>query len=364
MNKSHSLRIVTMIAVLCLLGHASIASSQWTETHSKEVAALVEAALVEEEIPGVSVGVVRDGEFVWAEGFGLANLEAGIPATADTVYRIASISKMITAAAVMKLVETGAIDLHAPIQTYTDAFPRKQWPITVHHLLCHQSGIRHWRTAEELKNEERYESLEDAIASFKDEPLLFEPGTRDEYSTPAYTVLGIVIEEVTGKPFADAISELVTGPAGANSLRPDHLQPAILPQAARYRDSRRGPKPAPDHDITIKIPGGGFSGSATDLARFAAALMNGEIVEEATLATMWEEKPAQDVAETQKGYGCNLGSEKERFVVWHIGGLVGASGILYIYPEEKHAIALLTNRRASPVFPLASEIMDVVVSTK
>ena len=351
-------RVLTLSITLLFTGAAC---AELSDAQTEAIRGMVASVIAEEGIPGISVGIVQNGDSIWAEGFGEADIDSGAPATADTVYRIASISKMITATVVLRLDELGVLQLEEPIHTYTDAFPEKPWPITVQHLLCHQSGIRHWKTRDEQKNTRRYSGIASSLESFKDEPLLFEPGTKDEYSTPGYNVLGVAIEGATGMRFDGALEELVLKPAGTRTLRPDYLQPRSTPRAGRYRVGREGAVPSPPHDVSIKVPGGGLSGSATDLAKFALALLTGKLVSEASLNAMWTEKLVSSGEPTRKGYGCNLGEEKGRFVVWHIGGLVGASSILYIYPDRKHAVAVLTNRRAAPVFQMASEIMDVIV---
>ena len=199
----------------------------------------------------------------------MADTKSEKAATGETVYRIASISKMITAAAVMRLVERRDVGLDASIRDYIKSYPDKQWPIAIHHLLSHQSGIRHWIKREKRKNTRRYSDLDSSLDSFKNEPLLFEPGARDEYSTPGYNVLGAVIEGVSGRPYDVALEKLVLRQTGTTSLRPDHLQPESIARAGRYRAGRDGAVPAPPHDVSIKMPGGGLSGSAQDLAVFA-----------------------------------------------------------------------------------------------
>ncbi len=189
MNAPHSkiaYATVTGLAVLAFIGAPSLVEAQ-TSTHdgemSDEKVEAIERLLTEKmsegRIPGLSVAVVHGGQLVWAAGYGFADLENFVPATATTVYRTASIGKALTATAVMQLVESGAIDLDVPIQRYCAAFPEKRWPITTRHLLGHTSGIRHYggpNEEAELFNTVHYDDVEGPLEIFAADPLLFEPG--------------------------------------------------------------------------------------------------------------------------------------------------------------------------------------------
>jgi CubicO group peptidase (beta-lactamase class C family) len=124
---------------------------------------LITSYASEHHVPGLSVAIVQQGRVVMTQGYGLADIENKVPATADTVYRIASLSKSVTATAAMKLVEMGKIDLDAPVQKYCPAFPQKPWPTTTRELLTHQSGIRDYRNDEETVNTRHYASINEAL---------------------------------------------------------------------------------------------------------------------------------------------------------------------------------------------------------
>ncbi|MCP5112202.1 MAG: beta-lactamase family protein, partial [bacterium] len=137
-----------MRAFLCLLLAVVPAACQTPPilegARLERVEAIVSRAMEREKIPGLSVAVAIDGEFRWSRGFGLSDVENNVPATADTMFRLASISKPITAVAVMQLAEQGKLDLDAPIRQYVPSFPAKPWPITARQLLGHLGGIRHY----------------------------------------------------------------------------------------------------------------------------------------------------------------------------------------------------------------------------
>jgi CubicO group peptidase (beta-lactamase class C family) len=308
--------------------------------------------------PGASVAVVLDGTYRWSNAYGVTDIESAKPVKPDTVFRIASISKMLTATAAMQLVESGEIDLHATTRDYCTAFPAKNSAITLHHLLSHQSGLRHWTTTAERYNKTRYRKIQATLKVIEDSPLLFEPGSADEYSTPGYNVVGCVIEGASGAEYANYMQKHIFDPAGMSSAIVGDPPSRFKNKASGYRPGPRGPRPAREDDLSIKFPGGGLSGSVVDLARFAEALFQGKLLQPETIQTMWTPKGLADGTKTNKGYGCNIGEEKGREVVWHIGGVSGFCGNLYIYPDRKAAVAVLFNLEAQDVFPTASTIMD------
>jgi CubicO group peptidase (beta-lactamase class C family) len=140
-----------------------------------QIDAAVEAWRAKSHAPALSAAVVKDNQLIWSKGYGLADVEQKLPARSDTVYRLASVTKSITAIAVMQLVEAGKLDLDAPIQQYCPSYPQKQWTVTSRHLLTHMAGVRHNKWGETTSTR-HYASITDAIAVFKDDALLFEPG--------------------------------------------------------------------------------------------------------------------------------------------------------------------------------------------
>src|SRR5258706_11127742 len=177
------------------------------------IEAAITAAMSQKGIPGLSIAVVTGDQLRWQQGYGTADLENLVPAKASTEYRIASVTKTLTAVAAMQLAEKGALDLDAPVQKYAPSFPAKPFPITTRQLLAHLSGIRNYRR-EEGERTVHYDSLSDALGIFKDDPLEHEPGTRYTYSVFGYTLLGAVIEGASGMTFPDYMRERVFKPAG------------------------------------------------------------------------------------------------------------------------------------------------------
>src|SRR5258708_16109759 len=148
---SRSRRFCSIIPALLVLLFATAARLQSQESAvSKEKRAQIETAvsnfLTSTHVPGVSVAVVENGQYEWGAGFGYADLENNAPASEHTLFRLASISKSLTATAAMQLWERGQLDLDAPVQKYCLSFPQKPWPITTHHTIGHRGGIRHYKS--------------------------------------------------------------------------------------------------------------------------------------------------------------------------------------------------------------------------
>src|SRR5690606_7023688 len=231
----------------------------------------------EHRVPGVSVALVVDGRLQWEDGFGFTDLENFVPARPESVFRLASISKSLTAVAVMQLAEAGKLDLDAPIQTYVPEFPEKQYKVTARDLLRHMAGIRHYR-ADEIGNTRHYRDMVEALEIFKDDPLLFEPGTRYGYSTYGYTLLGLAVERASGQDFMSYLREHVLEPSGMRRTRDDDLG-ALIPNRARGYDLEDGRLVnAGLFDPSYKVPGGGIVAPAGDLARLAIALQEGRLL--------------------------------------------------------------------------------------
>ncbi len=341
----------------------------------RQIERLISAEMSRQHIPALSVAVAADGEVRWTSGFGIADLENFVPATAETVYRVASVAKPLTAAAVLQLVERGTMQMDAPVRTYVPAFPEKPWPITIRQLLTHQSGIRHYK-GDEVASTRYYPTLLEALDIFKDAPLLFQPGTRSAYSTYGYTLLGAAIEGATGLTYIDALRANIFRPAGMDHTTIDAVA-AIIPNRARgYGKLTDGtPRNASLADTSYKIPAGGLCSTATDLVRFAIALDTGALLKPATVEQMWTVHPPQagDGSTSQPGqqataeprplnygYGWVIGARNGEKEVFHTGGQQGTSTVLVVRPASHVAVGIMANMESVRVSDLARGIADVV----
>jgi serine beta-lactamase-like protein LACTB, mitochondrial len=346
-------RLLLIVPVLAWLT-ATAATAQTNSTLPRAKVKKIEAAISsfqsERKIAAISVAIVVDNKTRFLGAYGIADLENSVPAKTTTVFRIASISKALTAVAAMQLVEKGKLDLDAPVQKYVPSFPTKAFPITTRQLLAHLSGIRHYKRDEgEYTN--RYASLTDALRIFKDDPLEHEPEVRYTYSTFGYTLLGAVIEGASGITFPDYMREHVFKPAGMQHTQVDDLFVLIANRARGYRPREYGQfngnvRNMALMDSSYKIPGGGLVSTAEDLGLFAIAVLNNLLIKQETFEQMSKSQKTRDGRETGYGYGWYIDRREGRQPdgsVHHGGVQQGFTGDLWLLPKKRFAVVLLTN---------------------
>ena len=366
--RNSGVRIVRASLVVTVLVFYGWVAAPWTlaAEWSAETAQAVDAAATrfidEKGVAGLSLAVVVDHELRYEHGYGLADVENNVPATPETVYRLASISKMLTGVAVMQLVEQGKLDLAAPIQKYVPEFPEKQAPITCELLLKHQSGIRHYR-GDEVQSAVAYRRVKDALDVFKDDALLFAPGEKFSYTTYGFNLLGAAIEGASGQDYVSYVQEHVCRPAGMTSIQPDVTSKIIPRRAAGYRRTGLGPKSELVNDFMVdvsnKVPGGGWCSTPGDLARFAIALCQARLVKTETLEKMWTLQNTAAGNPTPVGLSCFVATIDGDRRIYHSGGQPKVSTFLTVSPAHKTAVAVMCNLRNAPVQQLADQVMKL-----
>jgi serine beta-lactamase-like protein LACTB len=325
--------------------------------------AALTAAMHRHGIPGLSAAVATDGALRFSSGYGLADVENAVPALPSTVYRLASVSKPITAVAVLQLAAQGKLDLDAPIQRYVPAYPEKPWPLTCRQLLCHQSGVRQW-TEEEFRNTRHYASVPESLDFFRDDPLLFEPGTRTHYSSLGYNLLGSAVETASGQRFVEYLHDAVFGPAGMTTARLDDVFALIPHRAAGYQKATTGETiNSVLSDTSNRVPGGGLVATAEDAVRFALALQSGVLLKKEAREQMLARQRTKDGKLTGYGLGWTVGTEHGRREVYHIGGQPRVSTVLYVLPDRGVALAVFTNLEGvgTPLLELARQSAEIAL---
>ena len=334
-------------------------------------------------IPGLSLAIARGGVLVHSKSFGMADVENEVPARPSTRFRTASVAKSLTATAVMLLAEKGQLDLDAPIRKYCPAFPEKPWPVTARQLLTHTAGVRHYNRPGESRGTDHFFTVEDSLRLFKDDPLLFEPGTRFGYSTYGYNVLGCAVEGASGMGYDAFLANAVLGPAGMTATGPDDHFPVLPGRANGYttlsEEEIRGLPPAvrsqvkpgqlinaPLHDTSMKRPAGGLLSTAEDLARFALAFEAGKLVSPETARQMWTVQKTRDGADIATpwgplGIGWFVKKSGDRTEIYSSGGQIGGRSSLYIYPESGTVLAVMTNLTNAEIVPMEREILEILL---
>lgn len=336
------------------LGLGDIASAQPPiAAHAQPVVqklrSVIQYEMQAKDLPAFSIALVDGDTIVWAEGFGFADVGKKVPATAQTVYRVGSISKLLTAVAVMQLVERGELDLEAPITQYLPEFtPRNPYnvPITLRHLLSHRSGIvRESPVGNYVDSSEP--SLQATVKSLNDTSLVYVPGTTMKYSNAAVAVVGYLLEKQTGKPFAEQVKQSVFEPLGmANSefLKTAQMEARMAEGWMWTYDGRRFL--APRFQLGT-APAGNLYSSVMDLAKFMLAIFNdgrgerGSILAPETIHSMLKShsKPGQPGF----GLGFQVGEVDGRRKMGHGGAVYGFASQFVALPDEKLGVIAVTS---------------------
>jgi CubicO group peptidase (beta-lactamase class C family) len=321
---------------------------------------------------GLAVGVVRDGNVASFEGRGLADIPSKAPIAEDTVFRIASVTKLFTAIAVMQLVEEGRIDLDAPANDYLLAYqlvPAKASfrPATVRHLLTHTAGIPEVVHLSDLLHPgwgpfgARPAELSVAIGERLPSPAEYyagglrvavEPGTAFQYTNHGFATLGQIVEDVTGVPRERHFRERLFEPLGMTDTDLVRTERIASHLATGYVLGRRGPQPVPDREWICRLGAGGVYSTSRDMARFVAALLgggtnqHGRILEPSTLATMIEPHYRPDPRLPGRGLGFVRSDAGGHRVVGHDGVLPGFNAELLLAPDDAVGVFALTNGSA------------------
>lgn len=321
---------------------ASLPLVVWTlagraAAQADETDGFITAEMKRQNIPGLSLAVVKNGSIVKAAGYGLANIKLKTPARAETVYRIASVSKQFIAAGIMRLVQDGRLRVDDPVATFLDGTPAAWKAITIRHLLTHTSGlVRDAPGFDPMKTQ----SDADVIRSAYSLPLRFTPGEKYEYGNLSYYALAEAIRKVSGRPWADYLRETIFDPLGMESTHPTDTPRRFAGRAAGYVDND---KLTPADDWPALRPSGAFLSTVLDLAKWDAALYGDRILSEASRRQMWTPVRLNDGSTHPYGFGWTLGSFNGHTLIHHSGGMLGFRARFARFIDDRLTIIVLMN---------------------
>ncbi|HEX7178056.1 MAG TPA: serine hydrolase [Pyrinomonadaceae bacterium] len=290
----------------------------------------------------LTIGFVKDG-YVWVRGYGYADLENKLPARAESAYRLASVTKPMTAVAVMQLAERGKLNLDDEVQKHVSYFPKKKWPVTIGQLLAHLGGISHYRDFATEGHIKEHKDTRAAIAIFENFDLVAEPGTRYSYSSYGYNLLGAIIEAASGQSYADYMRENVWKPAGMSDTRMDDPLELIPNRVRGYQLVGGQLRNSEFIDISSRFAGGGTRSTVPDLLRFAVALNTGKLLAPASVARMYDTAATTAGRLTDYGLGWQTNPLNGRFLVAHGGAQNETRTTLYNFPAQNFALAAASN---------------------
>jgi CubicO group peptidase (beta-lactamase class C family) len=321
-------------------------SARSTDETLARIDTIAERALKGGSIPGLSLALSLGGETLVAKGYGFANLEHEVPVTTKTVFRIGSVTKQITGAAILQLMEAGLLEASSTLGELVDEYPEPGRRVTVHQLLNHTSGIQSYTGLPGFMGEpsRMTYSHERLIKMFCDEPLNFEPGTRFRYNNSAYYLLGVIIERVSGQDYGQYLREEIFEPLGMNSSCYGWNRPLIPHRAAGY-DLDDESQLINCNYIDMSCPGaaGALCSTAQDLLAWLNGLFNWEVIADSSLERMTGPQVASMPEDANYGYGLFLGGTADDRRIHHGGGIHGFTSLVVYYPEDELAVVLLTN---------------------
>jgi CubicO group peptidase (beta-lactamase class C family) len=308
--------------------------------------------MTENSINGMQVVISKHNKITYSANLGYTDRENKIPVTAATRFRINSISKSVTSLALIKLVAEGKIDLDATIQTYLPQFPLKKYPVTIRQLAGHLAGFRDY-DENNLSDYIRTQHYPNAIAAldiFKDDTLLFKPGTAFHYSVYGWNLLGAVIESVSGETYLQYMAKNIWTPLRLTSMTGDEINKTILNRSKFYDATGEVNDLG---DLSYKYPAGGLLSTATDLVTMGNELLHGKFIDPKLKADLF--KPQTNVDGKLTGYGLGWYSGKDskgRRMWYHAGDSFSSSSYLVIYPDDDMVIAFLANSQAGTRFDI------------
>jgi CubicO group peptidase (beta-lactamase class C family) len=299
--------------------------------------------LTQDQLPGLAVLVARDGKIVFQGGFGFADLDQKSPVTVETKFRIGSISKQFTAAAVLRLADEGKLSLDDALEKWFPGFPRAG-DITLHQLLTHTSGIHSYTSKPEfLARVSAPVSADDLIAFFRDDPPDFAPGERFLYNNSGYFLAGEIVAKVSGQPLDAFLRDAFFEPLGMRDTG-IYVNANPPPGAARgYSVAEGKATPALDWDMSWAGGAGALYSTVGDLFRWNEALFGGKVLKPETLTKMTTLAKLPPDADMTYGYGVVVGTLNRLRCVSHGGGLNGWSSDLLRLPDQRCTVVALAN---------------------
>lgn len=300
--------------------------------------------------------VALKGKILLEKGYGWKNKKDSTTADANTIYQIGSVTKQFTAAIVMKLQEQGKLSVHDKLSKYFPDFPKGD-SITIHHLLTHTSGIYNYTNDGRFMNTDavKPQTHEKMLSLFKDKPLDFSPGSKFSYSNSGYTLLGYIIEKVTGKSWESNMYQYILGPLKMTHSGFDFVALRSKDKATGYFFlDAKAQQPATVVDSSVAYAAGSLYSTVGDLYKWERSLYTNKLLK----TTSWEKVYTPFLG--KYAYGWIVDSLHNRKIIWHNGGIYGFNAHLLRFPAEELVIILLANRPTPALTTIANSIGALV----
>lgn len=336
-----------LLIFLIFIGSSQLVKTQDLPANQfKKAEAKLQELVEQKKCVGLAAGIFQGATIQWTSAQGYQDAAQKINFSPHTVSRIASITKPMTAIALLQLYEQGKVDLDAPIQKYLPDFPKKpEGVITCRQLLGHSSGIDAYASKKEVNNQKNYKDLQAAIENIQGRDLVAPPGSQFHYTSYGYVVLGRIIEKVSGLGFEAYLKKNIWEPAGMDHTSIEKFAETVAHKAQIYHKDKKGKiRPESFTNLSDRLPGGGVQSTLEDLLKFGQAVLNHRLIKAETLDMMIKN---QGLKKEGNGYGLGwyLYGINPRYgnVFGHNGSQLGASAFLFLLPEQKAGVVTLSN---------------------
>ncbi|THF67867.1 serine hydrolase [Deinococcus sp. Arct2-2] len=342
------------------LGATAFTQRRATDQTTAKIDSYLRAQLASGRFMG-SVLVVRGDKIILKQGYGSANLEFSAANTPDTVFRIGSLTKQFTAAAVLQLQERGLLDVKNTLDTYLPDYPQGE-RITLHQLLTHTAGLPEVLERPEVADGRRTFTLDELISTFQNLPLKFAPGSQFQYSNSGYVLLTKVIEVVSGQSYASYLDQHIFLPLKMTHTAYDDVRPTVNNRASGYVYGGRTYSNANFVDLSIPVGAGALRSTLEDLQLWERALENGRVLRPLSRKAMITPHARFKLAgaDATYGYGQFLTVQRGRGAIEHNGGIDGFSSALSTYPAEGLVVIVLSNVQDLPALEVAHTLASIV----
>lgn len=316
-------------------------NTQVSKARDLQINTIMNALLEQTKVPGVSIAVSQKGSIIYRKGFGFSNVENNLSMHPNTRLRTASVAKVITAAAIGRLMSEGKLDLDEPIKTYIPYINKKYAHLTSRQLAAHTSGLEHRPKGSRYKKKQ-YNTIKETV-QLMNSKLLFTPDTDYKYSTHAFNLLAAVIEGASGKPYINYLNEEVFTPLKMTETYPENIQQLSDNDAKLYYINKLKLKKEKLTNGSYKVPGAGFRSTPSDLVKMTHAFSNGFLSQE-VIKEMVEKHELSNGKKINVGVTWRLSVDSfDNKVIEHAGNWLGARTVVVYYPERELSISLMIN---------------------
>jgi CubicO group peptidase (beta-lactamase class C family) len=349
-------------AILCVflsIVPAACATSGYNHTMNDEVDVLMKR--YDGQVPGASVLVVKDGTPVVRRSWGMSDLENHLSATPETNYRLASVTKQFTAAAILLLRENKKLSLDDRVRTWLPSLPKALDSVTIEHLLTHTSGIVDYEdlipkgTTTQVHDADVLRLLESADSTY------FKAGSKYQYSNSGYSLLALIVEHASGKSFATFLHDRIFAPLGMNSTVAYENGISTVSNRAFGYTIKDGAWTKKDQSTTSAVLGdGGIYSSIDDMAKWDAALYDSRLLSDESRRLAFSPHTVTDKPDVKYGFGWRITGE----TLWHSGETSGFRNVIVRYPSRHLTVVMLTNRDDPPPYQTALAIAKIFLGSR